>query len=87
MAKPLNFKIADAIYDLEPVKLDRKKLYGWTEKIVLDDEENECNALSLYPELAMIIPKGGTGLGTIGEDGTWVEKSDLKYINNDGSDA
>ena len=87
MAKPLNFKIADAIYDLEPLKLDRKKLYGWTEKIVLDDEENECNTLSLYPDLAMIIPKGGTGLGAIGEDGTWVEKSDMMYINTDGSPA
>jgi len=87
MAKPLNFKIADAIYDLEPIKLDRKKLYGWTEKIVLDDEENECNTLSLYPDLAMIIPKGGVGLGIVGENGRWAEKSDLKYINDDGSDA
>ncbi len=87
MAKPLNFKIADAVYDLEPLKLDRKKLYGWTEKIVLDSEDNECNTLSLYPELAMIIPKGGTGLGAIGEDGTWVEKSDMMYINADGTPA
>jgi len=87
MAKPLNFKIADAIYDLEPLKLDRKKLYGWTEKIVLDDEENECNTLSLYPDLAMIIPKGGTGLGAVGVDGSWVEKSDMMYINEDGTPA
>ena len=87
MAKPLIFKINNQIYDLEPLKLDRKKLYGWTEKIVLDDEENECNTLSLYSDLAMIIPKGGTGLGTIGEDGTWVEKSDMMYINEDGSPA
>jgi hypothetical protein len=87
MAKSLNFKIADAVYDLVPLKLDRKKLYGWTEKIVLDDEKSECDTLSLYPDLAMIIPKRGAGRGSIGEDGIWVEKSDMMYINEDGAPA
>ena len=87
MAKPLNFKIKDQVFDLEPVKLDRKKLYGWNEKVVLDDKDNECKTLSLYSELAMIIPKGGTGLGAINSDGRWVEKSDMVYVNEDGSPA
>ncbi len=87
MAKPLKFKIADTVYDLEPLKLDRKKLYGWTEKIVLDDKGKECNTLSLYSNLLMIIPKGGVGLGAIGEDGTWIEKSDMMYVNEDGTPA
>ena len=87
MAKPLNFKINDTVFDLEPLKLDRKKLYGWSEKIVLDTDNQECNTLSLYPDMAMIIPKGGIGLGTISEDGNWVEKSDMMYINEDGTSA
>jgi hypothetical protein len=33
MAKPLDFKTAEAVYDVELLKLDVKKLYGWTEKI------------------------------------------------------
>jgi len=87
LAKPLNFKLADTIYDLEPLKLDRKKLYGSSEKIALDNDGNLCSAVSLYSELSMILPKGSTSLGTIDERGQWVEKSDIKYINADGSDA
>ncbi len=87
MAKALNFKIDNQIYDLEPVKLDRKKLYGWTEKLALDEKEQECNTLSLYPELSMIIPKSGLGQGVVDEEGKWVEKSDMKYVYEDGSDA
>lgn len=90
MAKPLIFKIGEASskeYDLEPLKLDRNKLYGSSEKIALDNNENECSAVSLLPELSMILPKGSTALGTIDSSGNWVEKTDLKYINEDGSDA
>ncbi|WP_348653227.1 hypothetical protein, partial [uncultured Sulfurimonas sp.] len=74
-------------YDLEPLKLDRKKLYGSSEKIALDNEDNICNAVSLYPELSMLIPKGGTALGSVNIQGNWIEKSDMKYINEDGTDA
>lgn len=87
MAKTLDFKIKDSIYDLEPVKLDRKKLYGWSEKIVLDDEDSECKTLSLYSDLAMIIPKGGVGLGSISKSGLWVEKSDMVYVDENGEPA
>jgi len=87
MAKTLNFKINDKIYDLEALKLDRKKLYGFTEKVVLDNKDNDCKTLSLYPDLAMVIPKGGIGLGTISEAGKWIEKSDMIYINEDNEAA
>jgi len=87
MAKPLKFKIGENIYDLEPLKLDRKKLYGWSEKLVLDKKGSECNSLSLYLDFAMLIPKGGIGLGSISSDGKWVEKSDMIYMNEDGTPA
>jgi len=87
MAKPLSFKMGEQVYDLEPLKLDRKKLYGWIEKVVLDSEDNECNTLSLYPDKAILIPKGGVSLGSVTDDGTWVDKSDLIYVNEDGSPA
>jgi len=87
VAKALNFKLNDSIYDLEPIKLDRKKLYGWTEKAILDNEDNECQVLSLYPDMAMIIPKGGIGLGIVSENGNWVEKSDMTYVDENGMEA
>ena len=87
MAKPLVFKIGSNEYDLEPLKLDRKKLYGSSEKIALDNDDGVCSAVSLYPELSMILPKGSTALGSLDASGNWAEKSDIKYINEDGSDA
>lgn len=72
MTKPLVFQLGSDEYDLEPLKLERKKLYGTSEKIALDNDGNECSAVSLYPELSMILPKGGTSLGSIDSDGNWV---------------
>ncbi|MDF1878415.1 hypothetical protein JHD46_02035 [Sulfurimonas sp. SAG-AH-194-C20] len=87
MAKPLNFRIKDQVFDLVPLKLERKKLYGWNEKVILDSNGEVCNTLSLYPELAMLIPKGGIGLGSMDSDGKWIDKADMIYIDEDGSVA
>lgn len=87
MARPLNFKIGTHVYDFVPLKLDRKKLYGWSEKIVLDSQDESCNVLTLFQDKSMIIPKGGTGLGSVSENGEWIEKSDMMYVNEDGSPA
>jgi hypothetical protein len=87
MAKPLTFHIGSSEYSLEPLKLDRKKLYGWSEKIALDKNGEVCNAVSLYSEESMILPKGSIGLGSLSEDGQWVEKSDMHYVDVDGNEA
>jgi hypothetical protein len=84
MAKPLNFKINSQVYGLEPLKLDRKKLYGGKQKLVLDDNHNECNTISLFSDRSIIIPKGGLGLGSISEDGKWVDKFDMVYVDLQG---
>ena len=87
MAKPLIFQIGSSEYSLEPLKLDRKKLYGWSEKIALDKNGEVCNTVSLYSEESMILPKGSTGLGSLSDDGRWVEKSDMHYVDADGNEA
>ncbi len=87
MAKPLIFQIGSSEYSLEPLKLDRKKLYGWREKLALDKNGDSCNTVSLYSEESMILPKGSTGLGSLSEDGRWVEKSDMHYVDADGNEA
>ena len=87
MAKSLIFQIGSSEYSLEALKLDRKKLYGWSEKIALDKNDDECNTVSLYSEESMILPKGSTGLGSLSNDGQWVEKSDMHYVDADGNEA
>jgi hypothetical protein len=65
MAKALVFKYKDNEYPFSPVKIERKKLYSWTETIALDDEGNECKLVSMDESGTVIIPKGSMGLGVL----------------------
>lgn len=87
MARELTFRIKRKEYSAVPVKIDRKKLYGWTEIIALDEQGRPCNLISADDTGTLIIPKGGTALGMLASDGKWVERSQLKTVRQDGSDA
>ena len=87
MAKELIFKMQGKEYGLEPVKLDRKKLYGWTEKTALDDNGDECAIVSIDETGTIIIPKGGTGSGIIDSGGNWLDKSSLITVDSEGNPA
>ena len=87
MAKPLTFKLDANEYQLEPIKLDRKKLYGWTELIALDDTGKECQLATMDETGTLMIPKGGIGLGLAKQNGEWLEKSELIALCSDGTPA
>ena len=87
MARTLSFSINDAEYRASPTKIDRKKLYGWTEILALDDNGNECKMVSTDESGTFIIPKGGTGLGILSQDGKWVNRSQLQAVNENGEPA
>jgi len=87
MAKEMTFAIGGNEYSAEPVKIDRKKLYGWSEIHAFDDDGNECMMVSTDASGTLIIPKGGIALGLISNDGKWVERSELKTVKADGSEA
>jgi hypothetical protein len=87
MARELTFITGDREYTASPTKIDRKKLYGWTENIALDDEGNECKLVSTDESGTLIIPKGGIALGIISDDGFWTPRSELKAVYEDGSSA
>ena len=42
MAKVLQFMSANTLYEAEPVKIERKKIYGHKEISALDPNGNEC---------------------------------------------
>jgi hypothetical protein len=86
MARALTFKAGDREYPANPTLIDRKKLYGWTENLALDDEGNECKLVTM-DESGSLIPKGGTGLGILSPEGNWVERSQMKTVNLDGTPA
>lgn len=87
MARNLTFTVNGAEYAAAPVKIDRKKLYGWTELKALDDDGRECRMVSMDETGTLLIPKGGLGLGILSPDKEWLERSSLKAVKPDGSDA
>ena len=86
MAKELTFKLAGTDYAAAPVKLERKKIYGWTDTVATDRNGNVCSSAYLSPDDALIIPSGGLKQATVDESGRWVEKSQLTAYYEDGSE-
>ena len=87
MAKDLIFTLSGAEYSASPTKIDRKKLYGWSDVKALDDTGAECLAVNMDEGGTLILPKGSMGLGILSPEGEWVERSALKALTPDGQDA
>jgi hypothetical protein len=70
-----------------PIKIERKKLYGWTELIALDEDGKTCSSVSVDETGSLVISKGGVGMGILSPDLKWVDRSSLKALTEDGKDA
>ena len=77
MAKELRFSLSGAEYASAPVKLERKKIYGWTDLVATDKQGEVCDTAYLMADQALLIPSGGYKQGTVDQDGLWVEKGNL----------
>ena len=86
MAKELIFKLSGVDYGAAPVKLERKKVYGWSDIIATDRSGSVCGSAYLSPDDALIIPKGGLKQATVDETGRWVNKSELTAYSEDGKE-
>jgi hypothetical protein len=84
MAKPLVFQWGDRQFSFGMEKVDRAKLYGFKETEVLDDKGQRCILATLAQDGHTVIGRGGTGLGNLTVDGTWVEKSQLTPVDPSG---
>ena len=84
MAKELIFSLAGTDYGAAPVKLERKKVYGWTNTVATDRSGNVCGSAYLSPDDALIIPSGGLKQAVVDDEGRWVEKSELTAYDEDG---
>lgn len=85
MAKELKFTIAGTEYGAAPVKLERKKIYGWSDLVATDKSGDVCEAVYLSIDDALLIPSGGYKQGTVDDSGRWVEKSELTACDKDGN--
>lgn len=85
MAKELKFTIAGTEYGAAPVKLERKKIYGWSDLVATDKSGEVCDSVYLSIDDALLIPSGGYKQGTVDDSGRWVEKSELTACDKDGN--
>ena len=84
MAKPLVFQWCDRQFSFVMEKVDRSKLYGFKEAEVLDGQGQRCVLATLAQDGHTVIGKGGTGLGNLTVDGTWIEKPQLTPVDPAG---
>ena len=86
MAIALKFKIGGADYESAPVKLERKKLYGYTDVVATNGGGEVCQAAKLDPDGSLIVPPGGIKSGIISASGKWMDRSELKAVDADGNE-
>lgn len=84
MPRKLIFKIGRTEYETVPVRVDRRKLYGWTELTATDENGIPCELLSADESGKNILPPGGTAAGIVSDSGRWVERSELRVVDAEG---
>ncbi|CAN5614281.1 hypothetical protein BH11PLA2_BH11PLA2_46170 [soil metagenome] len=84
MAKPLVVTYRGESIALELEKVDRTKLYGFVETVVLDDAGKHCELGTLSSDGHSVVGKGGTALAYLSHDGQWRTKAELKPVDPDG---
>lgn len=87
MPRKLTFVIKRKKFQASPVKVDRRKLYGWTEVEAMDDAGLPCEVATTDETGRLIVPRGGTAMGLLSSKGEWVERSELKSVTTDGRAA
>jgi hypothetical protein len=87
MGKSLIFSINKTTYSAGITKVDREKVYGFVEELVLDKNGNRCSSGTLLDDGQTLILSGATALKTVTENQAEVDKKTLKTVYMDGKDA
>ena len=86
MAKDLIFNLAGTEYAVAPVKLERKKIYGWSDIVATNKAGEVCESAYLLSDAALLVPSGGYKQGIVDEAGRWIDKSELKPYDAEGNE-
>jgi hypothetical protein len=87
MARELIFQLGSNQFPFSPTKIDRSKIYGWSEKRAMDANNKECKSFYMDRSGSILIPKGGVSYGIVDKEGKWVNKTDIVAVYNDGTPA
>jgi len=85
MAKALVFVHDGVEVPVDPEKVDRSKLYGWVDTLVLDETGRPCEMATLASDGQTLIGKGGTALAQLSVDGEWMDKPSLTPVDAKGA--
>jgi hypothetical protein len=75
MAKEAIFKFQDNVVKTNLIKVDRNKVYGWSEEIYTDKSGNICTWATLLNDGVTLISTGGSALKTFNTIGKEISKS------------
>lgn len=84
MAKNLIVRVGGQSFNIQPTKVERRKLYGWNELEVDTPQGLHCTQVGLNSDGVTIIPAGGTKTGMLCADGQWMERAELVAVGQNG---
>ena len=83
MARQASLKLDDKIFSGGLVKLDRKKIYGWSKVDIFDENDQACS-LANISEGQYVLPSGSITLASFNKKGEYVSKSSLVGVDDEG---
>jgi hypothetical protein len=81
MARTATLKFDKKSFSVEFVKVDRKKLYGWSKIVVSDKDDNPCSTASIA-DGSHILPSKSTTLQGFNENGESISRSNLVGVDS-----
>ena len=83
MARKANLTLDGTAFSTAFVKLDRKKVYGWSKIDIYDEGDSLCSLASIA-DGEHILPSGSVTLASFNTKGEYVEKSTLVGLDSNG---
>ncbi len=84
MARNIQFNDGDFSFSAGIVKVDRKKVYGYSSIKVTDKDNKACSLVSLSDDGSYILPSGSTGIAKLDSQENYIEASGIKAVNLEG---
>jgi hypothetical protein len=84
MAKAIEFKGNGLSFSASIEKVDREKVYGWTQTKVFDSQGKECKVANLLEDGRTLLPSGCFSLKILTESGNETSRSSLIAVDPQG---
>ena len=83
MARMASLKLNDKIFSAGLIKLDRKKIYGWSKIDIFDDSDQGCTLASIA-DGQYVLPSGSITLSGFNTKGEYISKGSLIGMDETG---